>query len=440
MDSIILSRIQFALNAGFHFIFPPITIGLTLIILIIESKFLRTRDDTHKKLSQFLIKILGLVFALGVASGIVLEFSFGTNWAGYSRMVGDIFGAPLAAEGISAFFLESVFLGVLLFGREKVSPKVYWLSSLLVFIASHLSGLWILIANSWMQTPAGFKLLGGKAVITDFSAAMLNPSVLERVLHTIIASYITGSLFVAGIAAWYLIKNRDIKHAKPLFQLSIIIFIITAFLQFLTGHAHSVQVGKTQPEKMAAFEALWETRAGAPLSVFGIPSEKDRKTYLKVEIPRLLSLLIYFDSKAKVQGLNEFKKDETPPVFLPFTMYHLMIGLGSLFALVSVISLILLARKKIYDTKWYLYLMLFISPLPLIANETGWIAAEVGRQPWAVYRVLKTVDAASVTVPAWQILFSLIVFSLIYILLLAVFVRLLMKIIKNGPGNVKSGY
>ena len=440
MDVVLLSRIQFGLNAGFHFLFPPITLGLTLIILIIESIYLKTDNELYKKLSTYLIKILGLVFVVGVATGIVLEFSFGTNWANYSRMVGDIFGAPLAAEGIFSFFLESVFLAVLLFGRERVSKRTFWLSAFLVFFASHLSALWIIIANSWMQTPAGFALEGGRAVLKDFFQAAMNHSTIERYLHTLIGSWITGSLFVAGISAWYFIKKRDQKYAKPMLNVSIIIFMISAILQFGAGHAHSVQVAKTQPEKMAAFEALWESKEGAPLAVFGIPDEKEKKTHFEIGIPKLLSFLIYFDPDAKVTGLNEFPENEQPPVLVPYIMYHIMIGLGSLFALMAVIAAFLMMRKKLYDSKWFHYILLLTIPLPLVSNEVGWIAAEIGRQPWAVYRVLRTADAASFTVPAWQILLSIIVFSLIYILLLAVFMKLLIKLVKKGPGQATSGY
>ncbi|MCU0848137.1 MAG: cytochrome ubiquinol oxidase subunit I [Spirochaetes bacterium] len=440
MDANFLARIQFGLNAGFHFIFPSISLGLTLVLLIYESIYLKSGKEKYRIISSFLVKILGLVFAVGVATGIILEFSFGTNWSRYSRMVGDIFGAPLAAEGILAFFLESFFIGVLLFGREKVSKRVYWLSALLVFFASHLSGLWIIIANSWMQTPAGYVISGGRAMLTDFFQAALNPSTVQRYVHTIIASWITGSLFVAGIAGWYVIRQKYEEYSRPMLVLSIFILFAASMLQFGTGHAHSVQVARTQPEKLAAFESLWETREGAPLSVFGIPDEKNRTTHFEIGIPNLLSYLVYMDSNAKVTGLNEFPKEETPPVFVTFATYHVMIGLGSYFLLVSALGVILFALKKLFSARWYLYLLVFSIPLPVIANEMGWISAEIGRQPWAVYRVLKTSDASSVVVPAWQILFSLIGFTLIYILLFAVFMKLLLKIIEKGPENIRTGY
>jgi cytochrome d ubiquinol oxidase subunit I len=433
MDAVLLARIQFGFTAGFHFLFPPTTFGLTFIILILESLYLKTKEEIYKNISSFLIKILGAVFIMGVATGIVLEFSFGNNWSNYSRMVGDIFGAPLAAEGVFSFFLESVFIGILVFGRNRVSKKTYWLSSFLVFFASHLSGLWIIIANSWMQTPAGFKIEGGRAILTDFFQAAFNPSTVVRYVHALLAGWITGSALIAGIAAWYLLKSRHKERARLLLKISLIVFFTASILQLFSGHAHSIQVAETQPEKMAAFEALWETQEGAPFAVFGIPDGRKEVTYFSIKIPKFLSFLIHFDPDAKVLGLEEFPKDERPPVFLTFTSYHIMILMGSLFILFSMIGIFLLAKKQIWTARWYHKILLFSIPLPHLANEFGWIAAEVGRQPWAVYRVLKTADAASPVVPAGNILFSLIMFFLIYAVIAVVGGSILIKMIKKGP-------
>lgn len=433
MDATLLARIQFAVTVGFHFIFPPLTLGLSLLILVFESIHLKKGEEIYRKLTDFFVKILALIFVLGTATGIVMEFAFGTNWAAYSRMVGDIFGAPLAAEGVFAFFLESVFLGVLVFGRKKVSPKVYWLSAFLVFFGSHLSGLWIIIANSWMQTPAGFAIEGGRAVLTDFFAAALNPSTVVRFTHTIVAGWITGAFLVAGISAWYLLKKRDTQFAFPALKISVMILLICSLLELGLGHWHSVQVAETQPEKMAAFEALYDTQEGAPLALFGIPDAENQKNHLFIGIPKMLSFLIHFDFNATVQGLNDFPEDERPPVFLPFISYHVMIVLGFFFIAFTLVGAWLLYKNKLADTKWYLMMMVAAIPLPHLANQFGWIAAEVGRQPWAVYRVLRTADAVSAVVPAWQILFSLTVFSLIYILLFWIFVKILLKIVRKGP-------
>ncbi len=441
MDAVFLSRIQFALTAGFHFLFPPLTFGVALILVIVETFYFKTRDEIYKKISKFIVKIFTLIFTVGVATGIVLEFSFGTNWSSYSRMVGDIFGAPLAAEGILAFFLESTFLGILIFGREKVSKNTYYIAAIMVFLASHLSGLWIIIANSWMQTPAGFELKDGVARLTDFFAAAVNYSTLQRYFHTVIAGWITGSLFLAGISAWYVKKNRDLKYAKPLLVISLSVFIITSVLQFGTGHAHAVQVAKTQPEKMASFEALWKTEKGAQMSLFGFPDEVNKKTHFEIAVPKLLSLMIDFQTDSEVKGLNEYRKDEKPPLFITYMSYHMMIWLGSLFGLLSAIGAFLIIRKKLFEARWYLTALIFSIPLPLLANEVGWISAEVGRQPWAVYRILRTADAASKVVPAEQILFTIIMFTIIYIILFIFFIKLLRNLVDQGPEKISSdGY
>lgn len=441
MDPVFLSRIQFGLTAGFHYIFPPLTLGMTLVILLFEGSYLRNNHDGYRRISSFLVKLLGLVFVMGVATGIVLEFSFGTNWPRYSRMVGDIFGAPLAAEAIFAFFLESVFLGVLVFGRERVSKRTYFIAALLVFFASHLSGLWIIIANSWMQTPAGFVLEDGRAKLVDFFAAAFNDSTWIRFTHTIMGGWITGSLFIAGISSWYLLKGRDQDDAKPMLSASLWIFIAVSLAQFISGHIHAVQVARTQPVKMAAFEALWKTQRGAPMSIIGIPDPDAGITHLEVAIPKLLSFAIHFDPNAEVKGLDAFHKEDHPPIVPTYLTYHAMIGLGSLFALIALIGIALSIRRQLFHSRWYLWILLLSVPLPFIANEVGWISAEIGRQPWAVYGILRTADAGTVSVPAGQILFSIIMFSAIFMIILAMFIFLLIKIIRKGPASeISYGY
>ncbi len=438
MDPVFLSRLQFAVAAGFHFLFPPLTMGLTLIIFILESLYVKKNEEIYKNISSFLIKIFALIFVLGTATGITLEFAFGTNWSNYSRMVGDIFGAPLAAEGVFAFFMESIFLGVLIFGRNKVSKKMYRLSAFLVFFGAHLSGLWIIIANSFMQTPAGYEIAGGRAVLTDFFEAAINHSTIQRYTHTIVGGWITGSLFVAGIGAWYILKEKYVELAKKMVHIALVVFIVAGVLQLVTGHQHGIQVGKTQPAKLAAYEGLWETQEGASLSLFGIPDEAKEKTHLEIGIPKLLSMFIYMDANAEIKGLKDFPKDERPPVFISFATYHIMIALGMLFLLMAVVAAFLMWKKKIWETKWFLWALLFSIPLPHIANQTGWMAAEIGRQPWAVYGVLRTADAASVVVPTGQILFTLIMFILIYALLFWIFIKLVLKMVRKGPEKITS--
>ncbi len=433
MDVVLLARIQFALTVGFHFIFPSLTLGLTLMVVILESFFARTNDEIYRKLSAMLVKIVGLVFVLGTATGIVMEFAFGNNWAEYSRMVGDILGAPLAAEGIFAFFLESVFLGILIFGRQRVSNRLYWWSAFFVCLGAHLSGLWIIIANSWMQTPAGYELVNGKAVLTDFFAAAINHSSMIRFFHTIIGGWITGAVVAGAIAGWYLLKGRFVEYAKKLLVIAIALFALTSVLQLAQGHMHALQVSKTQPEKMAAFEALWETQTGAPMSLLGIPDQKNKKTYVEIKIPSLLSYLIHFDWDAEVTGLDAFPEDEIPPVLITYTSYHIMVALGMLFIGFSLLGGLLVLLNKIWTARWYFIGLIMLAPLTVAAMEVGWIAAEVGRQPWAVYRVLKTADAVSKAVPAWQIVFSLIMFTLIYSLLFVIFLKIFFKIVNKGP-------
>ncbi|MFH0975193.1 MAG: cytochrome ubiquinol oxidase subunit I [Spirochaetota bacterium] len=435
MDAVFLSRLQFGISVGFHFIFPSLTLGLTFITTIFETLYYRSGNENYKAVSSFLVKIIGLVFTLGVATGIVLEFSFGTNWAEYSRMVGDIFGAPLAAEAIFSFFLESVFLGVLLFGRKKVSKKAYLVSAYCVTFGAHLSAFWILAANSWMQTPAGFAIIDGRAVLQNFLEATLNHSTLIRLVHVVLSAWVAGSIFAAGVSAFYLIRGKFSEQAKLLLKTSLIIFIFSSLAILVSGHTHSIQVAKTQPAKMASFEALWKTQSGAPMSLIGLPCGKEEKTYMEISVPKLLSLMIDFDPDSEVKGLDAFPKDELPPLLPTYFSYHIMVGLGMLFIAMAFLYGFLVFKNKLYDKKIFLWPLVFAIPLPHFAIQLGWIAAEVGRQPWAVYGVLKTSDAASAVVPAGQILFTVIMFSIIYLLLFCLFIYILVRLINKGFGS-----
>ncbi len=410
MEAVLLARIQFAFAAGFHYIFPPTTLGLTLVIVLLEAMFYKTGKEEYKKISTVMIKLLGLVFVVGVATGITLEFAFGTNWSEYSRMVGDIFGAPLAAEGLFAFFMESIFLGVLIFGRDKVSKKAYLVAAIMVCFGSHLSGLWIIIANSFMQTPAGYKIVEGRAVLTDFFEAAINHSTIPRYIHVIIGGWITGSLVAAAIGGWYILKKRALDSAKLLMKIALPVFAISCFIQLGAGHFHAVQVALTQPAKMAAFEGVWETGTGVDYTVLGMPDEEKEETAVWFSLPKMLSYMIHFDPDGKVIGLKDFPKDERPPVVLSFVSYHIMIFAGVAMMGIGLLALYMMRKDKFAETPWFLKLLLWAIPLPYIANEIGWMAAEVGRQPWVVYNIMKTSAAVSPTVPAWQILATLILF------------------------------
>ncbi|HUU03991.1 MAG TPA: cytochrome ubiquinol oxidase subunit I [Myxococcota bacterium] len=436
MDAVLLARIQFALTIGFHFIFPPLTIGLAWLIFWFMNRYKRTGDEVYAVGARFWTRLFALTFGVGVATGITMEFQFGTNWADYSRFVGDIFGAPLAAEGIFAFFLESTFMGVLLFGWNRFSKKTLWLSSLLVAVGSTLSAFWIIVANSWMQTPAGFEVVAGRAVLTDFWAAVFNPSTIPRYLHTIDACLITGAFFMLGISAWYLLKGRHVEFAKKSLRLSLIIGFAAALMQIFLGHYHAVQVTRTQPEKLAAFEGLFETQKEAPLLIFGIPDAESRQVHAAIRIPGMLSLLTSGTTDAEVRGLNDVPENEWPPLGLTFFSFHLMFLLGLYFVGLTALGMFLLWRKKLFDSKLFMMLAMFSLPLPIVANELGWIAAEVGRQPWIVYRLFKTSNAISRSVPAWQVLASIIMFTVIYSLLFALWIFLLRREIAKGPREV----
>ena len=433
MDALILARLQFAFTVGFHFLFPAMTLGTSLVILFSETMYLVKKEEAYRKITDFLARILGLIFVVGTATGITMEFSFGMNWSGYSRVVGDIFGPLLAAEAVIAFFLESVFIGVLIFGRNKVSPKVYWLSALLVFTGGHLSAFWILAANSWMQTPAGYEIFAtGKIVLSNFSQALLNSSTVIRFFHTVMASWMTCAIMIAGIAGYYVRKRLHGETAKMMLKIGIILFAVTPLIQLSLGHLHAIQVIETQPEKAAVMEGLFETTKGAPLYLAGYVDEQNEKTY-GIYIPRMLSILYNFNLNSEIKGLREFPKDNWPPVNLVFQVYHVMVGVGMLAIFMGLLWLFLLVKNKLFEAKKYLFILPYLIPLPHIAHETGWISAEVGRQPWIIYKLMKTADAASVVVSANQLVFSLIMFFLIYSLLFVMFVYLFVKIVKNGP-------
>ena len=434
LDPVLLSRIQFAMTIGFHFIFPPISIGLAWLLVIIEWKGWKNSDEVFVKMGRFFGKLLALTFAMGVATGIVMEFQFGTNWAEYSRFVGDIFGAPLAAEGVFAFFLESAFLGLYLFGRNKVSKGIHWFSIFMVAIGSTISAFWILVANSWQQTPAGYVIQNGRAELTSFSEAVFNPSMWIRFWHTMDASLITGAFFVAGVSAYLILKNKGGEIPKKALKLSLIFGLVVSFLAlYPTGHEHAKQVALTQPEKFAAIEGLYTTQDQAPLVLFGLVNTPPPELKAEIEIPGLLSWMVFGDVNAEVKGLDQFSPDEIPPLWMTFVSFHNMVILGTYFIGATLLGVFFIYRKTIFEQKWFLRLLIFSVPLPIAATQFGWVAAEVGRQPWAVYKMLKTVDAVSISVTAGEILFSIILFGLVYLLLGILYVFLLFREIKHGP-------
>lgn len=435
MDASMLARIQFAFTVGFHYIFPIITIGLAWLIVSFQTSYLRTGDEVYRKVARFWIKLFAVTFACGVATGITMEFQFGTNWAAYSRFVGDIFGAPLAAEGIFAFFLESSFLGILLYGEHRVSAKVYWFSGLMVAVGSTLSAFWIVVANSWQQTPAGHIVENGKAVLVDFWAAVFNPSTVPRYLHVVDGALITGAFFMMGVAAIYLLRGTHKKFALMSLKRGLVLGFLASILAGAIGHAHAVQVAKTQPAKLAAFEGLWETQTRAPFLIAGLPNVEEEKNDFEIAIPGMLSYLIDFNFDYEVKGLKDFPADERPPILPTFFSFHLMLALGGYFMAFTALGLFLWWRGQL-ENKWFLRAAVWSIPLPIICNEVGWMAAEIGRQPWVVQGLMKTKDAVSGSVPAEQILASLIMFGAVYAVLFAVWVFTLRYKINHGPEEV----
>lgn len=437
MDVEILSRIQFAFTIAFHYIYPPLSIGLGVILVIMEGMYLKTKDKFYENMTKFWVKVFALTFAIGVASGIVMEFEFGTNWASYSRYVGDVFGSALAAEGIFAFFLESGFLAVLVFGWDKVGPKMHFFSTLMVSLGSMFSAVWIVIANSWMQTPAGFHIVGegmeARAEITNFWELVFNPSSMERLSHVISGAWLAGAFLVISIGAYYIIKDRHIRFAKSSIKIALVIAIIASLLQLATGHQSAVGVSKNQPAKLAAMEAVYNTQEEAPLYLFGWVNDQRQEVNFGIAVPGLLSYLIGFNPKTQVIGLNDIPVDERPPVNLVFQSYHLMVAIGFALIAISLLGAFFWWRGTLFKQKWLLWIFVFSVLLPQIANQVGWITAEVGRQPWIVYGLMKTSEGLSKAVESGQVWFSLILFTIIYFFLFLLFLYLLNEKIKHGP-------
>ena len=439
MSTEILARIQFAFTIGFHYIYPPLSIGLGVLLVMMEGMFIKTKDPLYENVTRFWVKVFALTFAIGVATGIVMEFEFGTNWATYSRYVGDVFGSALAAEGIFAFFLESGFLAILVFGWNKVGPKMHFFSTIMVSLGSMLSAVWIVVANSWQQTPAGYHIVGeginARAEITDFWGMVFNPSSVDRLSHVLSGAWLAGAFLVISVSAFYILKNKHLDFAKASIKIALILAIFASLFQLYTGDRSAIGVSKNQPAKLAAFEAHFDSSAVAPLYLFGWVNEKNQEVKFGVAIPGMLSYLIYGDTKHPVTGLNAFKPGERPPVNIVFQTYHMMVAIGFTLIAISLFSLFLWWRGKLFEKKWFLYILIFSVLGPQLANQLGWITAEVGRQPWIVYGLLKTSEGLSKAVEANQIIFSLILFTIIYALLFVLFIYLLNEKIQHGPDH-----
>lgn len=440
-DLVSLSRWQFALTIMFHYLFPPLTIGLGGLLVSLEAMFLKTGDKEYEAAAKFWTKIFAVNFAMGVATGIVMEFQFGTNWGVYSRYVGDVFGSALAAEGIFAFFLESGFLAVLVFGWDRVSPKMHFFSACMVALGAIFSAIWIIVANSWQQTPAGFHIVGegaaARAEITDFWAMVFNPSSMHRLAHSLIGAYILAAFFVMSISAYYVLKKRHQNFARKSFTSALILGAVMSLAALIQGDIQARQLATTQPAKLAAMEAHFETGTGGTgLYAFGFPDEEARRVNFGLQIPRLLSVLVHGKADQPVDGLDKIPRGDWPPVAITFQAFHLMVGLGSFFIGITVLGCYFRWRGTLFEKRWLMLVFVLAIPLPYIANQVGWVTAEVGRQPWVVYGLLRTSDGVSVGVSAGQTLASIILFLVLYALLFAVWLYVLNDKIQHGPDPV----
>jgi cytochrome d ubiquinol oxidase subunit I len=431
MDALLLSRLQFAVATMFHFLFVPLTLGLSVLVAWMETKYVKTGDKTYLAMTKFWGKLFLINFALGVVTGITLEFQFGTNWSRYSSYVGDIFGSLLAIEATAAFFLESTFVGVWVFGWEKLSKKAHAVVIWLVAGATNLSAVWILIANSWMQQPVGFTIRNGRAELTDFAAVVFNKFGILTILHTLPAAYILSAFFIMGISAYHLLKKQHIDFFTRSFKTGLTFGLVFSIFIAIEGDLHAVHVTQTQPEKLAAMEAHWETSTRAPMHLLAIPSQEAEKNIVQIgSIPGVLSFLGYHDLNAEVKGLKDFPKEDRPPVFLTFASFRLMVALGTYFILMTVIGFF--KRNRLMESPGYLKLMMWSLPLTYLAVEFGWMVAEIGRQPWIVYHLMRTPEAVS-PIDTIQVATTLVGFVLVYGVLGAVDFYLLAKYARKGP-------
>jgi cytochrome d ubiquinol oxidase subunit I len=438
MDVLTLARIQFGATIAFHYLYPPLSIGLGVLLVCMEGLWLKTKNPVYHQMARFWTKVFALTFAIGVATGIVMEFEFGTNWATYSRFVGDVFGSALAAEGIFAFFLESGFLAVLLFGWDKVGRKLHFFSTCMVCLGAHFSAVWIVVANSWMQTPAGYHIVTHNGVqraeITNFWQLVFNPSSMDRLFHTLCGAWQAGAFLVVSVSAWNLLKKRHLEFARASLRVGLTVALIASLLQLVSGDSSARGVAKNQPAKLAAFEGLYNTESNAPLTLVGYVDEPAQKV-VGLQWPGLLSFLVGFDTKTTVTGLNDIPPADRPPVAASFLFFHGMVGVGFAMIAIAALGFLYFRNGTLHERRWLLWILVFSVLGPQIANQLGWFAAEVGRQPWIVWHEMRTPAGLSKVVQANVVLTSLILFTFIYFLLFAVFIYLLNDKIQHGPDD-----
>ena len=452
LDVLSLARLQFALTIMFHYLFPPLSIGLGVLMVFMEGLYLRTGRPIYHTMTKFWSRVFAVNFAMGVATGIVMEFQFGTNWAAYSRYVGDVFGSALAAEGIFAFFLESGFLAVLVFGWDRVSKRMHFFATLMVALGSIFSAIWIVVANSWMHTPAGYEIQDGRAVITDFWAMVFNPSSVDRLVHVLLGAFLQGAFFVMSISAYYILRGRHLEFARRSFHIALAFGAASCLLIGLSGHFQARAVARNQPAKLAAFEGHFRTGVG-DMHLVGWPDTSREEVRYGIAIPGLLSFLVHDDFARPIPGLDAFQEEDRPPVVTPFLAYHLMVGLGSALTGLALAGLFFWWRGTLFEKRWLMGLFVVAVVGPYLANQGGWVAAETGRQPFIVYPAVAwegdvptmltqgdrpglrtTVGLSSPrAVGAGQVLSSILMFGFVYALLFAVWVFVLNSKIQHGP-------
>jgi len=434
MDVVLLSRLQFAAATMFHFLFVPFTLGLSFLVAYMETRYVKTGDETYLRMTKFWGKLFLINFAVGVVTGITLEFQFGTNWSRYSAFVGDIFGSLLAIEATTSFFLESTLIGVWIFGWKKLSKKAHATVMWLIAFASTFSAVWILIANAWMQNPVGYTIRDGRAELVDFTAALMQKWAILKFVHTVSAAYVLSAFFIMGVSAYHLLKKQKIEFFTRSFRIALVFGVIFSLVVVIMGDLNGVVVAEKQPSKLAAMESLWETTTRAPVYLFALPDEENERNKIEIgAMPGMLSFLVRHDINAEIRGLKTFPKDERPPVLLTSFAFKGMVGLGFYFILATIIGFI--KRNRLVDSPKYLKLMLLSIPLPYIACELGWIVTEVGRQPWIVYGLMKTSDAVS-PIATSQVLTTLIAFIVLYGLLGVTGFYLIAKNALKGPENM----
>lgn len=442
MSEVLLARWQFGITSTYHFLFVPLTLGLSVLLALLEWQWVRSGDEKYKRLTQFWGKLFLVNFSLGVVTGIVQEFHFGMNWAEYSRFMGDIFGAPLAMEALSAFFVESTFLGLWIFGWDRLSPRLHALCITLVALASNLSAFWILVANSFMQHPVGYALQNGRAEMVDFAALLANPYVWKQFPHTVLSGLTTAGAFLLAVSAWYLLRRRHLELFRPSFRLGAAVLTAASLAVMGTGHVQTQYMGQVQPMKLAAVESLWESADPAPFALFVVTDEANQANKLEIAVPGLLTLLAHDAWQGEVKGLKELQQQAVerygPGHYIPavtplFWAFRLMAGAGAGMLALGALGLLLSWRGALEASPLYLKLALYGLALPYVANSGGWFVAEAGRQPWLVVGLQKVAAGASANVTAAEIWISLVGFTLIYAVLAAAAVYLACKFIKKGP-------